>query len=225
MFHDAESGATTRVLSFPRPFLTAFRRRRSLRSVFLAVFAASTVFAVACGGGESDASNPAASPGQDTTADAVVVAALSPIGVAGDFEVITPNHGVFNLEQLEGRPVLLNFWFPSCPPCRVELPDLQAAYEKHGDDIQFLGVQLVGLDSAEDAAEFLDELGITYPSGPDEGSRMVRKFKIVGFPTTVFIDSEHNIVKKHTGILNPDKLDTLIKGTVAVDGPTVSSGS
>ena len=223
MIHDAESGAGISFVS--RQLSAAFHRRGNRRHALLVVFAAATVIAVGCTGAGGDGTNAAASPGQDPTAVVSVGVVLTPIGDVPAFEVVTPDDGVFNLERLEGRPVLLNFWFPSCPPCRVELPDLQAAYEAHGDDRQFLGVQLLGLDSAEDAAEFLAELGITYPSGPDAESKMVRSFKIVGFPTTVFIDSDQNIVKKHTGILDAETLESLISATVALGGQTVSSGS
>lgn len=223
MIHDAEPGRE--ISSPPRQPSTAFRRRGNQRHALLGVFAAVAVLAIACGGGDGDVSNASSSIDQDTTTNAGVATILTSIGEAPDFEVITPTDGLFNLERLEGRPVLLNFWFPSCPPCRAELPDLQAAYEAHGDDIQFIGVQLLGLDSADEAAEFLSELGVKYPSGPDEESRMVRSFKIVGFPTTVFIDSDHNVVKKNTGILDAERLESLISATIASGGQTVSSGS
>jgi thiol-disulfide isomerase/thioredoxin len=188
-----------------------------VRRLLLVAFAAVTLLAVACGTSDGAGSDSVSSPVQDPTATGA--AALMPVGDASDFEVSTPGHGVFDLARLEGQPVLLNFWFPSCPPCRAELPDLQAAYEVHGDEIQFLGVQLLGLDSAEEGQEFLDELGVTYPSGADAQSQMVRDFKIVGFPTTIFIDSDHNVVKKHAGILSPESLESLINSTV-VSGST-----
>ena len=43
-------------------------------------------------------------------------------------------HGNFDLDMHVGKPVLINFWFPSCPPCRAEMPDLQIAFEKYGED-------------------------------------------------------------------------------------------
>ncbi len=184
----------------------------NVRRLLLIAFAAVTLVAVACGISDSAGSESDSAPTQDPTATGAV--ALSPIGDVADFEVSTPNHGVFDLGRLEGQPVLLNFWFPSCPPCRAELPDLQAAYEVHGEEIQFLGVQLLGLDSAEEGQEFLNELGVEYPSGADAESQMVRDFKVVGFPTTIFIDSDHNVVKKHAGILSAESLESLINSTV-----------
>ncbi len=192
--------------------------------LLLAAFAAMTLVAVACGTSDGAGSETNSPPVQDPIATGA--AALLPVGDASDFEVSTPSHGVFNLDRLKGRPLVLNFWFPSCPPCRAELPDLQAAYEGHADEIQFLGVQLLGLDSAEEGQEFLDELGIEYPSGADAENQMVRDFEIVGFPTTIFIDSDHNIVKKHAGILSAGSLETLINSTIApASTPVDVSGS
>lgn len=184
----------------------------SMCRMLLVAIAAMTLLALACGTAENAGSESNSPPVEDSIA--TMGAASIPVGHASDFEMSTPSHGVFNLDRLEGRPLVLNFWFPSCPPCRAELPDLQAAYEIHADEIQFLGVQLLGLDSAEEGQEFLDELGIEYPSGADAENQMVRDFKILGFPTTIFIDSDHNIVKKHAGILSAGSLETLIDLTI-----------
>jgi thiol-disulfide isomerase/thioredoxin len=189
------------------------------KRLLLIAFAAVTVLTVACASSGTESTDDESASSQSPTSTASTTdAALTSNGDASDFEVSTPRDGVFDLSRLEGQPVLLNFWFPSCPPCRAELPDLQAAYEDHGDDIQFLGVQLLGLDSAEEGQEFLDELGITYPSGADPTSQLVRDFKIVGFPTTIFIDSDHNIVKKHAGILSAGSIETLINSTTESGG-------
>ena len=153
-----------------------------------------------------------ATDGQDSTTTTGAV--LLTDGDAPAFEVASPTGGVFNLDRLEGQPVLLNFWFPSCPPCRAELPDLQDAYQRHGEEIQFLGVQLLGLDSAEEGQQFLNEFGITYPSGPDVENQMIRDFKVLGFPTTIFIDRNHNVVKKYAGILSEDSIESFIASTI-----------
>ncbi|MBT3942376.1 MAG: TlpA family protein disulfide reductase [Chloroflexi bacterium] len=218
---------TTLSRAFQVPaFLTGVVGLRSggnIRPWILGMIAVVTVVSIACGTGDSAASSADDPDGQNPTATSGAV--LSPTGEASDFEVSSPNNGVFNLERLEGQPVLLNFWFPSCPPCRAELPDLQTAYEKHGEDIQFIGVQLLGLDSAEEGQEFLDELGITYPSGADPESQMVRDYKVVGFPTTIFIDRDHNVVKKHAGILTEDSIEELITATIASGTAQNISGS
>jgi thiol-disulfide isomerase/thioredoxin len=194
----------------------SIRPAAHVRRLLLIIFTAVTVLTVACANSDAVSSDDESPEAQSPTSTSG--ASLTSGGGASDFEISTPRDGVFDLSRLEGQPVLLNFWFPSCAPCRAELPDLQAAYEAHGDDIQFLGVQLLGLDSAEEGQEFLDELGITYPSGADPTSQLVRNFKIVGFPTTIFIDSNHNIVKKHAGFLSAGSIETLINSTTASGG-------
>ena len=115
------------------------------------------------------------------------------------------------LSQFVGQPVVINFWYPSCPPCRLEMPDLEAAFQKHRDDVAFIGVQLLGLDSADDGQEFTDEFGMSYAIGPDADSSIVVDYKVIGFPTSVFLNSDHEIMRKWTGALNAEKLEELVQ--------------
>ena len=119
------------------------------------------------------------------------------------------------LSQFEGDPVVINFWFPSCPPCVAEMPDFEKAYQAHkADGLRMIGVQLVGLDTAQDGQAFIEELGVNYMIGPDQqngsGGQILMNYKISGFPTTVFLDADHNIVRTWTGALNHEKLEELI---------------
>ena len=118
---------------------------------------------------------------------------------------------VVKLSDFAGMPVVINFWYPSCPPCRLEMPDFEAASRKHKGDVGFIGIQLLGLDSVEDGQEFIDEFGITYAIGPDADGSIVLDYNVLGFPTTVFLDSEHNIARNWSGVLNAEKLDELIQ--------------
>lgn len=120
----------------------------------------------------------------------------------------------FRLSDLtaQGRPSVVNFWFPSCPPCVAEMPDLEAAFQKHvPDGVEFVGVQLVGLDSINDGQKFVDRLEVNYALGPDEEADIVRAYKITGFPTTFFLDKDQNIVKKWQGSLNAEKIEEFIQ--------------
>ena len=128
----------------------------------------------------------------------------------------TPNHAageVIKLSQFLGQPVVINFWFPSCPPCVAEMPDLEASFQAHREDgVEFIGVQLLGIDTAEDGQRFVDELGVTYALGPDENSEIViKQYKVPGFPTTLFLDKDQNIVRKWTGPLNREKLEEFVE--------------
>ena len=141
---------------------------------------------------------------------------------ATDFELVlfgNDDHEageIIRLSQFQGSPVVLNFWFPSCPPCVAEMPDFETAYQKFKEDgVEFIGVQLVGLDSVEDGQKFVNKLGVNYSLGPDKlGDKMggiVMDYKISGFPTTVLIDKDGNIRRRWSGALDLEKLEELIR--------------
>ena len=166
---------------------------------------------VACASNESTDSQPA----PDAEGD------WSPY-YAPDFELVlfgNDDHQsgeTITLSQLAGKPVVLNFWFPSCPPCVAEMPDFETAYQKFKPDgVEFIGVQLVGLDSVEDGQKFINKLGVNYSLGPDrQGDDMggiVMDYGISGFPTTVFIDKEGVIRRRWSGALDLEKLEELIR--------------
>ena len=114
------------------------------------------------------------------------------------------------LAELRGKPAVVNFWYPSCPPCRLEMPDFEAASRTHKDGVEFIGVMSISLDTVEEGQDFIDEFGITYAVGPDMENTVI-DYGVIGFPTTVFLDADHNIVRKWAGPLNAEKLGELIQ--------------
>lgn len=147
---------------------------------------------------------------------AIVSIACGSSGTAPPVSGDTFTQGEFDLGMHEGKPVLVNFWFPSCPPCRAEMPDLQAAYEIYGDDVVFVGIQQLGLDSAANGQAFVRELGLTYPNMPDVDSTIQFDYQVFSFPSTVFLDKNHDIARNWTGIIGEEQLaeqlDALLAG-------------
>lgn len=120
------------------------------------------------------------------------------------------------LSRLAERPVVLNFWFPSCPPCVAEMPHFEESYQKFKPEgVAFIGVQLLGLDSADDGQRFVERLMVNYALGPDERDgvfgEIVKAYEVSGFPTTVFIDRNREIRRTWTGSLDAETLDALIR--------------
>ena len=116
------------------------------------------------------------------------------------------------LADFEGTPTVLNFWYPSCGPCRVEMPDFEEASHKYDDDdLKFLAVQVPGFDSADDGQEFVDELGLTFSIGHTENAQIVMDYKVIGFPSTVFLNDKHEIVRTWSGALDAEKLEELVQ--------------
>ena len=186
-------------------------RSGKARPVWLAAGVLGVFLFAACGGGT--ATEAPAATGSEPDGQA----GTEPADAAPDFELVlfgNDNHTkgeVLKLSDLRGRPVVVNFWFPSCPPCRVEMPDFEESFQKHGADVEYIGVQQLGLNSAEEGQDFiLNEVPVNYAVGPDAGS-IIRDYKVIGFPTTVFMDKDHRVVRAWTGALNAEKLEELVQ--------------
>ncbi len=93
-----------------------------------------------------------------------------------------------NLAAFQGRVVVINFWASWCKPCEQEAAELEEAwqfYQPRGDVI-FLGADYV--DTEPEARSYLKKFGISYPNGPDMGTKISQMFRIRGVPETYFID-------------------------------------
>ena len=107
------------------------------------------------------------------------------------------------------KPIVLNFWAGLCPPCRAEMPDLQEFNQEYKDQALLLGIdlgQFFGLGNLEDAKNLLKELEVTYPAGSTADSDLVKNYKVLAMPTTIFINTDGTIVNKWTGALNSSVL-------------------
>jgi cytochrome c biogenesis protein CcmG/thiol:disulfide interchange protein DsbE len=95
----------------------------------------------------------------------------------------------FDLAALRGRPVVVNFWGPSCVPCRDEFPLL---IEKAADH-EAEGLAIVGVltdDPPEPAREFIAEYGATWPTVEDPDRSMKAAWRVAARPQTYFIDAQ-----------------------------------
>lgn len=94
------------------------------------------------------------------------------------------------LDDLQGKVVLLNFWASWCNPCAQEAADLENAWQVYapGDEVVFLGVDYV--DVEPDARDYLKKFQITYPNGPDLGTRISQIFRVGGVPETYIFDAQ-----------------------------------
>lgn len=118
------------------------------------------------------------------------VQALPDLDVAGYEEL---------LGQLEGTPVVVNFWAAWCDPCRREMPLLAEAARRLDDEVQFIGVDI--LDNREAARDFLAELDVPYPSVFDAGGVIRTSLGSIGQPVTVFYAADGTRVAKVDGEL------------------------
>jgi cytochrome c biogenesis protein CcmG/thiol:disulfide interchange protein DsbE len=122
-----------------------------------------------------------------------------------------------SLAALRGRPVVLNFWGVSCPPCRQEVPVLQQAYEQYH---KTRGLVILGIDAQEDdnegIAAFAAEHGATYPMvRVDPDSVMQSAYKVDALPRSFLIDRQGIVRLDETApFLNVQALDTALRAVL-----------
>ena len=114
-----------------------------------------------------------------------------------------------SLDRLAGRPTLVNLWATWCGPCREEMPLLQDAHVRHGQDVRFLGVDTQ--DDPQAAAAFLSDLGISYPHAVDAHAELLRELGVRGLPVTLAVDADGHVVDRRVGQLTPEELQELIE--------------
>jgi thiol-disulfide isomerase/thioredoxin len=94
--------------------------------------------------------------------------------------------------------VLLNFWHPTCGPCRAEFPHLQAfQHELKGRGFTVVGVEVTR--RPELAQQFLKELGVTFPVVEDKTDVAGGLYQVTGTPTNFLIDREGRIIFRGVG--------------------------
>ncbi len=128
---------------------------------------------------------------------------------APDFEVELFDGSRFRLsEGYEENVVVVNFWYPSCPPCREEMPEFQQAWEElTGEPVRFIGLFVPrGLDSEHSAREFADELGLTFDFATDRQETIAVAYGVEYYPTTWFIGRGGKVAATHVSALDSERI-------------------
>lgn len=123
------------------------------------------------------------------------------------FSVPTLGGGRFSLSDHfagSGEPVFLNLWASWCPPCRAEMPAIEAAAARH-PDVKFVGVAVQ--DDFQAAARFATEIGVSYTIGLDEKDEVNALYPSAGLPVTFLIDADGNVVQALYGQLDDSRID------------------
>lgn len=121
------------------------------------------------------------------------------------------------LSEYKGKTVFLNFWATWCPPCRAEMPDIEALYKDYNEnnhDVVIIGVASPNLGREGDQKyieEFLKKEGHTFPVVFDHKGSLVYQYGINAFPSTFIIDKDGYVVKYVPGAMNKSTMKTLIE--------------
>ncbi len=131
------------------------------------------------------------------------------------FDLPTPDGGTLRLADQRGKWVVLNFWATWCPPCRAEMPILQALQDGAFPVPETLGpVTVIALNRDETAAQvkaFTAELGLKLPIALDADGKVSNRYGVIQLPVTYFIDPNGVVRYKVIGEITADLLQRTLQ--------------
>lgn len=122
-----------------------------------------------------------------------------PLPAAPAFSFSDAKGQTMSTADLEGKVVFINFWATWCPPCRAEMPSLNALYNEFKEDDRFVFLFINEDDDRSKAVTYLKESGFTVPLVTRAGS-VPGEFYSGTLPTTLVLDKEGVVVLKHEGV-------------------------
>ncbi len=120
--------------------------------------------------------------------------------VAPDFTLVDLEGNQVSLSDFRGKTVFINFWATWCPPCRAEMPEIEAVYQEYKDK----GVVVIGVDiqeTEEEVLQFVQQGGYSWTFVLDTSGEVAASYKIAAIPTSFFIDREGIIQAVNIGAM------------------------
>ncbi|MDP2675194.1 MAG: redoxin domain-containing protein [Dehalococcoidia bacterium] len=152
-------------------------------------------------------------------------AALVPAGMAveakkgslaPDFLLATLDGGDLRLSDLRGKGVIVNFWATWCAPCRKEMPQFVAAYDRYkGEGLEVVAVNVQ--ESPSIIRPFAADFGMKFPVVLDKRSSVSDSYRLSGLPMTYFIDREGVIRSVFQGPFLEQLRGTQVQGAIEED--------
>ena len=116
--------------------------------------------------------------------------------MAKNIEAYDINENKISLKQLKGKVVVLNFWFPQCRPCVMEMPELNTLVKKYQDkNVVFLSITF---EKKEAVKKFLSNTEFNY-THITNNETILSDYKVAAFPTQVLIDQKGEIILRKVG--------------------------
>lgn len=115
------------------------------------------------------------------------------------------------LEDFKGKPLLIQFWVSWCPDCMREVPLLEHFYRSIStDELIILTINVTGREGTADQRDkFVESISMSAPVLLDEGTIVYDQFRCTSVPTTVLLNSKHQITDTFT---DRDRFQDILAG-------------
>ncbi len=155
-----------------------------------------------------------------TFADLEVTDNVIDDNLAPDFELVDQYNKMHKLSEYKGKVVVLNFWATWCPPCVMEMPDIEQLFIDYGlneQDVVILGVAFPSDENAytqegtkQEIIKFLQNNEYTYPTVMDMTGLLGYYYNISAYPTTFIIGADGVVIGYIPGMITYDLMNEII---------------
>lgn len=129
--------------------------------------------------------------------------------LAPHFTSLALSGGETALVDYAGDVIVVNFWATWCPPCKAEMPGINAFYEAHqADGLVVLAVNVKESESL--VRPFIETNNFTFPVLLDPAGSVVNQYQVRSFPTTVIIDRDGIVRHIQVGMISEAELDKIV---------------
>jgi len=128
---------------------------------------------------------------------------------APELELVNLEGQPVSLEALRGQVVMVNNWATWCPPCRAEMPELEAYYQAHKAE----GFVLVGInsgDQSDQVQDFIQEYNLSFPMWLDPTGLAIHAFKNNALPSSYVLDESGTVRLIWSGAVSLEALETYV---------------
>lgn len=134
-----------------------------------------------------------------------------PIEEAKDFTLENLKGEKISYSSLKGKTVFINFWATWCPPCKIEMPDLNKLYEKYKDDKDIVVLTINVGESKDQVEQFIKQNNFEFPVLLDSNSNVALDYKAMYLPTSVLIGKDGKVINYRSGAMSLEQMEEFIK--------------
>jgi thiol-disulfide isomerase/thioredoxin len=128
-------------------------------------------------------------------------------------EYTTFDGGTARLDDVGGRPLVVNFFAQWCASCVAEMPEFEEVFQELDGTVEFIGISID--QEAADGLALVEQTGVTYPVGWDPSETLLAHFEGLAMPTTAFVRADGTIAETISAALDADLLRDMISEHLA----------
>jgi thiol-disulfide isomerase/thioredoxin len=108
------------------------------------------------------------------------------------------------------KPLFINFWGTWCPPCRAEMPEMEAFYQRHRGEIEIIGVSMVPRDDPPTVFQFVQEAPYSWKFLHDGTYDVATRYQVMSVPSSYFVDKSGVVKSVHVGAMNGQQMESYL---------------